>query len=45
MLEIGIGVAIAAVAFVVGMLVGGAIAYEKGWKAGTAWAQRRLFGY
>lgn len=33
------------IGFVIGMLVGVAIAYPRGWKAGTTWAQARIFGH
>lgn len=29
---------------VLGLLIGGCMAYDKGWRAGVAWAQARIFG-
>lgn len=37
-------VAIGVTGFAVGMLVGAAIAYPRGWKAGFAWAAAQLYG-
>jgi hypothetical protein len=33
-----------AVGFAIGVLVGGVMAYEKGWKAGYSWAMTNILG-
>ena len=37
-------IAIAVICFVIGYIIGGAGAYDKGWKAGMNWAHSNLFG-
>lgn len=32
------------IGFAVGLLVGGVMAYDKGWKAGSAWVRTNLYG-
>lgn len=29
---------------VIGMLIGSAISYPRGWRAGVSWSQARIFG-
>lgn len=40
----GEAIAMAVVGLAIGMLIGGAIAYEKGFQAGVSWARFTIFG-
>lgn len=38
-------IAIGVLALVVGWLIGSAMAYDKGWRAGVSWCQAKVFGH